>query len=434
MELQNKRLILTIVIITFLISSVGGFIFGVLGGISSYQHLSQKTAGSVKKSEIGSKITDFIQNELAPKDKINSEAGNGILSEKSDYEAKIVSAIKKASPAVVSIIITKDLPKIEQYNYNPFGNDPFFNQFFGQNFSIPQYQQQGTEKKEVGGGTGFIVTSDGLIVTNRHVVSDKQAEYTVLANDGKKYPAKVLAVDSVNDLAIIKIDQKNLPTLSLGDSSKLEVGQTAITIGNALGEFTNTAGLGIISGLRRSITASGAGTSEELLSNIIQTDATINPGNSGGPLLNINGEAIGVNVAMASGAENIGFAIPINDVKKIINDVKVSGRIIRPYLGVRYALINDAIKEKNNLSVNYGALILRGETSSDLAVIPGSPADKAGLAENDIILEVNGVKVDQDNRLENLISKYSVGDEITLKLLRKGEEKQIKVKLEERKQ
>lgn len=347
-------------------------------------------------------------------------------------DLSLIGAIKKVSPAVVSIIISKDLPKVKYYN--PFGDDPFFQQFFGQNYNTPQDSGRENQKQEIGGGSGFIVSSDGLIVTNKHVVSDKAADYTVLLNDGeKKYPAKVLALDPANDLAIIKIDAKNLPTVALGDSSGLEVGQSVITIGNALGEFRNTAGAGIISGLSRSITAGGAGTGSEQLTNIIQTDATINPGNSGGPLVNLRGEVIGVNVAMAQGAENIGFSIPINDAKKAINDVKTTGRIVSPYIGVRYVLINDEIKSKNNLSVDYGALIARGNTIGDLAVIPGSPADKAGILENDIILEVDKVKINSDNPLANVVSKYSVGDELNLKILSKGKEKTIKVKLEERK-
>ncbi|MBU4368687.1 trypsin-like peptidase domain-containing protein [Patescibacteria group bacterium] len=348
-------------------------------------------------------------------------------------DSAIIDAVKKADPAVVSIVITKDVPKLEQYYSNPFGNDPFFRQFFGDQFNTPQYRQKGTEKKEVGGGSGFIVSSDGLIVSNNHVVSDKEAEYTVLTNDGKKYPAKVLARDSVKDLAVLKIEKTGLPTLGLGDSDNLQAGQTVIAIGNALGEFRNTVSAGIISGLKRSVTASGFGAGTEQLTNVIQTDAAINPGNSGGPLLNLSGEVIGVNVAMAQGAENIGFALPINDVKKAISDVEKHGKIITPYMGVRYILVNSDIKEKNNLSVDYGALVVRGEMISDLAVIPGSPADKAGIVENNIILKVNGTKVDSQNPLANLINKYSVGDEITLRILHRGEEKDIKVKLEERK-
>lgn len=341
-------------------------------------------------------------------------------------EDLIVAAVKKASPAVVSVIVTKDLPVMEQYFINPFGND-----FWG--FQIPQYRQKGTEKKEIGGGTGFIISSDGMLVTNKHVIEDEQAEYTVLTNDGKKYPAKVLARDPLNDLAVLKIEEKNLPVLKLGDSDKIEIGRTVIAIGNALGEFRNTVSAGIVSGLRRSVLASGMASGAEQLQEVIQTDAAINPGNSGGPLLNLQGEVVGINTAMARGAENIGFAIPINQAKKSIESVKKNGKISYPWLGVRYVLITEELKNKNNLSVDYGALVSRGEKQEDLAVVPGSPADKAGIVENDIILEVGGVKINQENTLAALIQKRQIGEEITLKILHKGEEKTAKVKLEERK-
>jgi len=237
----------------------------------------------------------------------------------------------------------------------------------------------------------------------------------------------------LNDIAILKIEGKDLPCVELGDSLGLKVGQSVIAIGNALGEFRNTVSTGVISGLSRSVTAGGVGIGTEQLIGVIQTDASVNPGNSGGPLLNIAGQAIGINTAVAQGAENIGFAIPINEVKNAFQSVKENGRIIRPWLGIRYALINKEIAEANKLSVDYGALIIRGEEQTDLAVIPGSPADKAGLEENDIILEIGGQKINEDNPLIKAISRFKVGDEIELKILHKGGEKRVKVVLEEMK-
>lgn len=341
-------------------------------------------------------------------------------------EQMVIDAVKKAKESTVSIVITKDVPILEQYYSNPFGdNSPF-------NIQVPQYKQNGTEKKEVGGGSGFIVSDDGYIVTNRHVVSDETAEYTVIMNDGKtKYPAKVIAKDSLNDIAVVKIDTKNLPFLNFADSEKLQVGQTAIAIGSPLLQFKNSVSVGVVSGLARSITAGdGRGVSEQL-DGVIQTDAAINPGNSGGPLLNLQGDVMGVNVAVAS-AENIGFSLPSNIVKSIYDSVKKTGKIVHPFLGIRFVPVTKALKDANNLSVDYGVLVMHGQKPEDIAVAPGSPADKAGIAENDIILEIDGTKLDDNVSLPNLIAKKNVGDSVQMKVLHKGEEKTITVKLEEK--
>jgi len=365
---------------------------------------------------------------------IGNEQDKTITRDIAIEDSLIVNIVEKANPAVVSIVITKDVPIIERYyeNFDPFGND-FFNDFFngdGFGFRIPQYREKGTEKKEVGGGSGFFISSDGFIVTNRHVVNDSEADYTVLTNDGEKYEAEVLAKDSVLDIAILKVKGKDFSYLKFGDSDLLKPGQTVIAIGNALAEFRNSVSVGVVSGLSRSIVAGDFSGRSELLEGVIQTDAAINPGNSGGPLLDIAGNVIGVNVAVQRGAENIGFALPSNTVKSIVDSIKEYGEIVRPYLGVRYIQVTEALKKKNNLSVDYGALIIRGEAVEDLAVIPGSPADKAGLVENDIILEVDGVKLDGKKSLALLIRQKKVGGEITLKILSKGKEKEVKVLLE----
>ncbi len=325
-------------------------------------------------------------------------------------ESFVISAVKKATPAVVSIIVTKELPVYENYfEQSPFDN--FFNipDLF---FNVPKQRQNGTEKKEVGGGTGFFVTKDGLIVTNRHVVEDEKAEYTVLLSDGKKYDAKVLARDEVLDIAIVKVNGNNFEYLELGDSDSISVGQSVIAIGNALAEFQNSVSVGVISGLSRSLTAGDASGNSELLEHVIQTDAAINPGNSGGPLLDLRGRVVGVNVAVARGSENIGFSLPINSIKSIVESVEQTGKIVRPYVGVRYIQINEQIKEKNNLTVDYGILVMRGESKEDLAVIPGSPADKAGILENDIILEIDGKKLDKEENFALLIREKKAGDTI----------------------
>lgn len=344
----------------------------------------------------------------------------------SSHEDAIVNVVKQAQPAVVSIVISKDVPVIERYySENPFGN------FFGFPFQLPQLRQNGTQKQEIGGGSGFLVSPDGLIVTNKHVVSEEDAEYTVFLNDGSKHEAKLVARDPSNDIAVIRIDAKNLPFLKFADSSSLQVGQSVIAIGNALGEFQNTVSTGVVSGLSRSITAGDALGQAEQLNEVIQTDAAINPGNSGGPLLNLSGNVIGVNVAIAQGSQNVGFALPANEVKNTVESVQKDGKITRAYIGVRYTQITPAIKEKNNLDVDYGALVVRGETPDELAVVPGSPANKAGIVEGDIILEVDGKKLEGNSTLSSVISKKKPGDTVSLKILSKGEEKTISVKLEE---
>ena len=345
-------------------------------------------------------------------------------------ESNIVLAVKKASPAVVSIVVSK---YVSQYygnlNSSPF--DDFFNQFFGQP-SIPENTpNQPQQKQEVGGGTGFIISSDGLVLTNKHVVSDEEAEYTVVTNDGAKYMAQVLARDPFNDIAVLKIEAKDFPVVQLGDSSTIQIGQTVIAIGNALGEYRNTVTRGVISAIGRKVTAGDATGQSEILEDVIQTDAAINFGNSGGPLINTRGEVIGINTAVNQQGQLIGFAIPINQVKQVIESVKQYGKIVRPFLGVRYVLINEEIAKENNLSVNYGALVLRGTKAGDLAIVPGSPADKAGIVENDIILEVKGVKITEEHSLAKEIQNYKPGDEVELKILQKGKEKTVKVKLEE---
>jgi len=415
---QNK--FFWIIILCIFLSSFFGFSAGLFGSIFFSEQLKDYF------SKINLPVYKF--EEKKPEEKIIEK--QTIYLPQTSQEEAIIKTVNEASKAVVSIIVTKDLPVFEEYYYSPFEE---FKEFFGEpffEFKIPKYRQKGTEKKEIGGGTGFFVSSDGLLLTNAHVVSDKEAEYTVLTNDGKKYPARVLARDKIRDLAVIKVEDGPFPVLKLGDSDKLQIGQTVIAIGNALGEFRNTVSVGVISGLSRTVTASGGGTSETL-ENVIQTDAAINRGNSGGPLLNLKGEVIGINFAMAQSAENIGFAIPINAAKKAIEQVKSLGKIVHPFLGIRYLIINDTIQQKNNLPVNYGAWIKKGE-KGESAVIPDSPAEKIGLKEGDIILEFNGEKITTENSLARIISRYNPGDKVVLKILRNKEEKIFTVVLGER--
>jgi serine protease Do len=333
-----------------------------------------------------------------------------------DLESAVTQIAEKSSSAVVIIVISKYVPIVERFYINPFEEfelPPEIKPFF--EFQIPRYREKGYEKQKVGGGTGFIVSSDGLIITNKHVVSDPRAEYTVYLNNGRKFKAEVLALHPTDDLALIKIPANNLPTLVLGDSDKVKIGQFVIAIGNALGEFQNTVSFGVISGLRRSITASDQSGNVERLEGLIQTDAAINFGNSGGPLINLKGEVVGVNTAIAGGAENIGFAIPINRVKKMIEEVKTKGKIEVPFLGIYYILVNEEVQKKFNLPVDYGAYVYREGQS---AIIPNSPAELYGLRDKDIILEMDGEKITPQNSLAQIIMKKSVGQKVNLKVLR----------------
>jgi len=427
------RVVIVVLIIVLAIGLMGGF-----------QRFNRLFSG-FDNSDTGSRVTqNVVQN--AP-----LEVPPSVQAE----EDSVVQVVSKASPAVVSIIITKDVPKIQNFYLDPFGNNggamPGGNSFFDQFFGSPsdgrgqqpggnaQNQGGGTIKQEIGGGTGFVVSEDGLIVTNKHVVSDSSADYTVMTNDGREYDAKVLGRDRANDVAVIKVDPSKpkkgdgtakMSTIPLGDSGQVKIGQTVIAIGNALGEFSNTVSKGIVSGLRRNIVAGGFSGSEQL-DQLIQTDAAINEGNSGGPLLNLRGEVIGINVAMAQGDQRIGFALPIDLVKNTVQSVEKTGKLSQPYLGVRYQVINQAIKDNNNLPFNYGALVLRGQNPTDLAVMPGSPADKAGIQENDIILEINGTKIEDNNDLAKAISGFQVGSQAELKVWHRGQANIVKVTLEE---
>ncbi len=346
----------------------------------------------------------------------------------------IEDIITRTSPAVVSIIASKDVPVLEECIGNPSPDEQL--QQFLPDSRIPQYCQKGTQKRQVSAGSGFFVGGDGLVLTNKHVVNDTSAEYTIIINNGEKFAVKVLARDPLNDMAVLKVnplaDGRNFPSIALGNSDTAKIGQSAIAIGNALGEFQNTVSVGVISGLARSFTASSPASGSEDLSGIIQTDAAINPGNSGGPLLDLRGEVIGLNTAIAEGAQSIGFAIPINQIKRSLASVKDMGKIVYPFLGVRYITVTPEVKEENKLAVDYGALLSRG-ANGEAAVSSDSPAEKAGLLENDIILEFGGKKVTVDEPLGRIISGRKIGDKVTIKIMRAGNVRNVEAVLEERK-
>ena len=347
------------------------------------------------------------------------------------YDELPIEAVKKVYPGVVSIVISKFMPQIQ-------GNMPLPIMPFPNPFGLNQTPAEGVpptgEKVKIGGGSGFIVQSDGLILTNKHVVFDADAEYTVVTEDGKEYASKVLARDPISDISVVKIEAKDLPVVKLGDSSKLALGQTVIAIGNALGMFRNSVSKGIVSGMARTISAA-LGTEGEMehLRGVLQTDVAINQGNSGGPLINLDGEAIGINTAIIFGAQNIGFAIPINWAKQDLDDIAKFGRIIKPFLGILCLPLNKKFQNQYHLARDKGALVVRDHRPNSVAVVVGSPADRAGIKENDIITHVNGEEIPEDTDLIEILKKLKVNDEIELTILRAGEELKVKTVLEERK-
>lgn len=409
-------------IIIALISLIIGALAGTISGFYASSLLTN-TDGSFLYPLLQQKILHQFQDNT-------TDTTKDLLTSILNEERTVTQVVERVNPSVVSIVVTKYVTQYYGLQGSPFDdffNSPFF-EFYGPNVPAPEQEKQ---KQEVGGGTGFVISSKkGLILTNKHVVSDEEAEYTVVTNDGEKYEAEVLARDPFNDIAVLKIVTDNLPAIQLGDSDQLKIGETVIAIGNALGEYRNTVTKGVISGISRRVVAGGAGYSE-VLEDVIQTDAAINFGNSGGPLINLQGEVIGINTAISRQGQLIGFAIPSNQAKQVVESVEKYGRIVRPFLGIRYVIINQEMAKANKLPLDYGALIVRGQARIELAVIPGSPANKAGLVESDIILEMNDQKITEKNSLAKEIRKYQPGDEVELKIYHQGEEKIIKVILEE---
>jgi serine protease Do len=279
-----------------------------------------------------------------------------------------------------------------------------------------------------GAGSGVIITDSGYIITNRHVVADAGSVSVVLA-DGTTYEdVEVVAADSVNDIAFLKInDAQGLKPATIGDSSKMEVGEKVIAIGNALGQYQTSVTSGIVSGLGRPLVAgSQAGGDAERLTNLLQTDAAINPGNSGGPLVNLDGEVIGLNTAIDQEAQGIGFAIPINDAKGLIKSVTTTGKLSRAFLGVSHVNITAEVVKEYKLPVGYGAYVINEDGD---AVTAGSPAQRAGIREGDVITKVAGSKLSQTRPLLSAISGYIPGDKVSITYLRDGKEKTVEVTL-----
>lgn len=286
-------------------------IAGGIGGFMLYKKdIAKQQQNDESISALQKQITT-LQSQLAL---VSKQTASGALS----AQGVVTAAVAKATPAVVSIVITKDVPLYRVVYKNPFGNDPFFQDV---GIQIPVYEPTGeTQSQKVGAASGFIISSDGYIITNKHVVADDKASYTVLLSNGQQQTAQVIYKDPTNDMAILKISGNNYQTVKFGDSKSLQLGQTVIAIGNALGQYNNSVSMGIISGLNRTIQATGSDGKTETLTGVIQTDAAINPGNSGGPLLDLNGNVVGINVATVQGSNSISFSIPENIVRSIIKN------------------------------------------------------------------------------------------------------------------
>jgi len=326
-----------------------------------------------------------------------------------EEENVITDVVDRVSPSVVTVGISQTRRVGDMFDFNPF--DPF---------GSPPRSGGRTQQVEQDIGSGFVISADGLIVTNKHVVSVPDAKYRVITKDDKTYDVVSIYRDPDNDLAIVKINATGLKPIDMGDSDKIKVGQMAIAIGTALGEFRNTVTVGVISGVGRGITAgSPFEGSAERLDNVIQTDAAINPGNSGGPLLNSAGQVVGVNTAVSSEGQSIGFAIPINTVAEAVNTFNTTGQFNRPFIGVEYRMISRQMAVLNEIPE--GAYIMD--------VVQASPAEKAGIAAEDIITKINGEKVTSNNDLAKIIGKKRVGDSITITLWRDGDERTVQLTL-----
>jgi len=403
--------ILLVVLISFLVGVAGGFT-GFFLSQSVYKP-STEASQAVKDSGL---------------DKAGDQQTKEIRNVTIKEESLVSEVVEKNTDSVVSIIANQELKRSRSI-LDSFFDIPRRDRDQDRNEDGKRDRDQ-DNYTQTNAGSGFVVAENGFIVTNRHVVDNPDADYTVVFKDGTEIKAEVMDRDSFLDIAIIKIDTQKLDTkpkpASLGDSSFLKVGQKAIAIGNSLGQFSNTVSVGVVSGLGRTIQATD-GMSTETLKDLIQTDASINPGNSGGPLFDSLGNVIGVNVAKSQAGENIGFAIPINRIKPILKSVIDTGKIQRPFIGVSYRPITPKFSQKNNLPVDYGAMIVGGSSG---AIVPDSPAAEAGLRINDIILEINKNKITQEKDLQATLEEFQVGDKIKLKILRGDDQKDIDITLE----
>jgi len=343
----------------------------------------------------------FINSKMTAKSNLTDGTVDGNVTISAD-EADLANVVNKVSPSVVSIVTKQD------YSYSYF------------------FQQEAE-----GAGTGIIISKDGYVLTNKHVIKGVKA-LKIVTSDGTSYDdVKLVGADPLNDIAFLKINGvKDLPVATFGDSGTVRVGQRVIAIGNSLGQYQNTVTSGIISGLGRPVAATATESGAvESLTDLLQTDAAINPGNSGGPLINMAGQVIGINTAIVSNAQSVSFAIPINATKGMARGILQSGKVEKAYLGVQYVTITPDIRAEHKLDAKQGALVQKS-SSGGKAVADGSPADKAGLQAGDIIVKVNDKIVGKNGGLGSLIAEFLPGEEIGLTLVRDGEQQEVKVELD----
>ncbi len=337
----------------------------------------------------------------------------------------LTETIRRTMPSVVSILLTEHLAAIRA-KHHPAAY-PFF----------PKHQRELQEKLAQdrpaysGGGSGFVVHASGLIVTNKHVVSDPDLDYTVVTTDGRHFPAELITTDPLTDVAILKVETDGLEPVAFGDLSEVELGTCVLAIGNALGVFKNTVSFGIVSGLSRAVSSpSGAGPTHELRG-LIQTDAAINPGNSGGPLVTLDGRVIGINAALISGAQNISLAIPISAVMRDLDDLRTYGHIRRPYLGLRYVIVGESFCRQLGADA-VSAAYVTGETPHERGVLPASPASKAGLQDGDLIIACDSRPITEEHTFQDVLEAAQVGQTLELTVCRDGKARVTFVTLEER--
>lgn len=369
--MMDKRLQM-ILILGIAISAVVGAVSGAVGGFIFWGPFSSLSAFQPKLSDarVEQKIVELIEEESAT-----------------------IAVVESVTPAVVSIVVKQN-------------------------------------NVEISSGSGFFVSVDGYVLTNRHVVDELNTSLFVISNNGEELPAKLIDIDPFQDVAVLQVEGDVFPVVKLGDSNEIKIGQTVIAIGNTLSEFRNTVTKGVVSGINRRVTA-GSSVNVDVIEQAIQTDAAINPGNSGGPLINLKGEVIGINTAVSMEGESVAFAIPINQAKRAVDDVREFGRIIRPWLGVRYVLLKKEELDSQSIDYDLGAQIIKGIQPGQPGVVPGSPAEQAGLKEGDIILSVEGTRLSQNDPLSELVSSRRPGDIIIVEILRNGELKNVSITLAE---